>query len=253
VNVVFDNWPYRRRCAHRGAGLLAPENTLAAMRLGAAHGYRMFEFDVKLSGDGVLLLMHDALVDRTTNGHGRVASMSYGEVSRLDAGSWHSPQYAGEGVPTLARVAAWLIANGHQANIEIKPCPGRERETGAAAALEARSLWAQADVPPLLSSFSPEALDAARRAAPELPRALLSRELPGDWVARCRDLGCVAFDVDHRLLDREVIAQARRELLRVACYTVNDPGRARQLFDWGLDCLITDAVDRITADGQAAP
>ena len=252
MNVDFGNWPYQRRCAHRG-GRLAPENTLAAMRLGAAHGYRMFEFDVKLSGDGVLLLMHDAMLERTTNGRGRVASMSWGELARLDAGSWHSAQYAGEGVPTLARVAAWLIANGHQANVEIKPCPGRERETGAAAALEARALWAQAQVPPLLSSFSPEALDAARRTAPELPRALLLQELPGDWLARCRALGCVALDANHRVLDRDVIASAHDARLRVVCYTVNEPDRARQLFEWGLDCLITDAVDRIAPDGRAAP
>ena len=63
-------WPYPARCAHRGAGKLAPENTLAAIRHGAALGYRMFEFDVKLSADGVLVLMHDPTVDRTTSGHG---------------------------------------------------------------------------------------------------------------------------------------------------------------------------------------
>lgn len=248
MKVGFGDWPYRRLVAHRGAGKLAPENTLAAMRLGASHGYRMFEFDAKLSGDGVAILMHDARVDRTTNGEGPVASMSFAQIARLDAGSWHSASYAGEGVPTLERVAAWLRANGLQANVEIKPCPGRERETGAAVAREARALWQGADVPPLLSSFSPEALEAAREAAPELPRALLMDTMPGDWVERCERLGCVAVDANHRLLDAGVIERAHAARLRVACYTVNDPDRARQLLDWGLDCLITDAVDRIAAD-----
>lgn len=243
--VDFDNWPYPAFAAHRGAGALAPENTLAAIRTGFDHGHRMFEFDVKLSGDGVLLLMHDPLVDRTTDGRGRVAGLRWGELARLDAGSWHSPRFAGEPVPTLARVARWLRANACRANIEIKPCPGREAETGAAAALEALSLWHDAEVPPILSSFSEEALDAARRAAPVLPRALLLGELPSDWLERCRTLECVALDLSHRVLEPRVIEQAKAGRLRVLTYTVNDPQRAGQLRAAGVDCVITDAVDRI--------
>lgn len=241
-------WPYPKHVAHRGAGRLAPENTLAAMRVGAAHGYRMFEFDVKLSGDGTLVLMHDALVDRTTAGTGRVASMSMADLARLDAGSWHSSRYAGEGVPTLGRVAAWLLANRLFANIEIKPCPGREVETGASAALEASLLWRNAQAPPLLSSFSEAALDAARRVAPALPRALLLDTLPADWMQRCAALGCVALDANHKVLDAEGIEAAHRAGLKVICYTVNDSARARALFDLGLDGLITDNVDGIVPD-----
>ena len=245
MNPTLANWPYPKRATHRGAGLLAPENTLAALRVGASYGYRMFEFDAKLSGDGVVILMHDATLERTTNGRGRVAALTLAEIAKLDAGSWLSAQYAGEGVPTLARAAAWLTANKLMANIEIKPCPGREAHTGAAVALEARALWRDAAVPPLLSSFSEEALAAARAAAPELPRALLMDHLPDDWLARCRALECVALDAEHQVLNAQVIADAHAAGLRVACYTVNDVQRAEQLTAWGLDCLITDAVDRI--------
>jgi glycerophosphoryl diester phosphodiesterase len=241
-------WPYPSRWAHRGAGKLAPENTLAAIRHGASLGYRMFEFDVKLSADGTLILMHDPMVDRTTDGRGRVAGLSLGELSRLDAGGWHSAAHAGEGIPTLARVARWLRANACLANIEIKPCPGREAETGAAAALEARALWADAEVGPLLSSFSEVALAAAARAAPNLPRALLLDEMPPDWADRAAALGCVAIDVNHHRLDAALIAEAHRLDLKVFSYTVNDPQRAALLFEWGLDALITDAVDLISPD-----
>src|SRR5690606_35198074 len=130
IRVSFDDWPYPTHIAHCGAGKLAPENTLAAIRLGAAHGYSMFEFDVKLSGDGVLLLMHDARLERTTDGRGQVAAHSFAQIAQLDAGGWHSAAYAGEPVPTLAQVARWLISNRALANIEIKPCPGRAAETG---------------------------------------------------------------------------------------------------------------------------
>lgn len=248
MRVDFGNWPYPARIAHRGAGRLAPENTLAAMRVGASHGYRMFEFDVKLSGDGVLLAMHDALVDRTTDGRGRVAGMRWGELARLDAGAWHSPAFAGEAIPTFARLAAWLIANGLQANVEIKACPGREAETGAAVALEARALWREVEVPPLLSSFSTTALEAARAAAPELPRALLVDRLEPDWPQRCAALGCVALDANHQALDAAAIRQAHAAGLRVLCYTVNEQDRAQRLVDWGVDGLITDAVDTIAPD-----
>jgi glycerophosphoryl diester phosphodiesterase len=246
--VDFDHWPYPAFAAHRGAGKLAPENTLAAMRMGFEHGYRMFEFDVKLSGDGVLVLMHDAFLDRTSDGSGRVGGMRWGELARLDAGSWHSPHFAGEPIPTLARIARWARANGCYVNIEIKPCPGREVETGAAAALEALALWHDAEWPPLLSSFSEEALDAARRAAPALPRALLLGELPEDWLERCRALHCVALDANFRALDGRVIEHAHAAGLRVVSYTINDPQRAAELRAEGLDCVITDAIDRITPD-----
>ena len=151
-------------------------------------------------------------------------------------------------MPTLARAAAWLQANALYANVEIKPCPGREAETGAAVALEMRACWRDEARPPLLSSFSEAALAAAASAAPELPRALLvTAEPPSDWLQRCRALGCVALDADHRALTRGLIARAHEAGLRVLAYTVNTPARARTLSGWGLDGLITDLVDRIPA------
>ncbi|QRQ88661.1 glycerophosphodiester phosphodiesterase [Cupriavidus oxalaticus] len=238
-------WPYPRHIAHRGAGKLAPENTLAAFRHGAGFGYRMFEFDVKLSADGKPVLMHDATLDRTTSGKGRVDALTLGELAQLDAGSWHGPAWAGEPVPTLAAIARYTQANGFLVNIEIKPVPGTEVRTGAAVALDAAALWAGAAVPPLLSSFSEEALAAAASVAPDLPRALLLDKLPGDWLARLHRLGCVALDANFRELDEGVIAAAHAAGYRVLSYTVNDRAKAAQLLGWGLDGLITDAVDQI--------
>jgi len=131
------NWPYPRLCAHRGAGKLAPENTLTAMRVGHAHGYGMVEFDVKLAADNVSFLLHDASLERTTSGRGRADAMPWRELARLDAGGWHSAKYAGEMLPTFAAIARWARAHGVACNVEIKPTPGRERETGAAVAIDA--------------------------------------------------------------------------------------------------------------------
>ncbi|AZG14186.1 glycerophosphodiester phosphodiesterase [Cupriavidus pauculus] len=248
MSDIGTHWPYPRHIAHRGAGKLAPENTLAAFRHGASFGYRMFEFDVKLSGDGKAVLMHDATLDRTSSGRGRVDALTLGELAQLDAGSWHGAAFAGEPIPTLAAVARYTQANGFLVNIEIKPVPGAETRTGAAVALDALSLWQGATVPPLLSSFSEAALEAARLAAPGLPRALLLDKLPADWLDRLRRLDCVALDANHRELNARVIADAHAAGFKVLSYTVNDPARAQDLLAWGLDGLITDAVDGIAPD-----
>jgi glycerophosphoryl diester phosphodiesterase len=248
MTTTLAAWPYPRLCAHRGAGKLAPENTLTAMRVGHAHGYRMIEIDVKLSADNVAFLLHDATLERTTSGRGRADALPWRELSRLDAGGWHSAKYAGEMLPTLAAIARWARAHDVRCNIEIKPTPGRERETGAAVALDAAQLWREAEIPPLLSSFSEDALVAARDAVPALPRALLLDELPQDWLRRLESLGCVALDVNHRELTAEIAASAHRAGHRVLSYTVNDPARARELLGWGVDTVITDAVDTIPPD-----
>jgi len=238
-------WPYPRLCAHRGAGKLAPENTLTAMRVGHAHGYGMFEFDVKLSGDNVSFLLHDATLERTTSGRGRADALPWRELARLDAGGWHSAKYAGEMLPTFASIARWARAHGVACNVEIKPTPGRERETGGAVALDAAALWRDADVPPLLSSFDEASLVAARDAAPQLPRALLLDELGEDWADRLRALDCVALDANHEALSAEIVKAAHRGGFRVCCYTPNDPARVAELATWGVDTIITDAVDQI--------
>ncbi|MGH8801374.1 MAG: glycerophosphodiester phosphodiesterase [Casimicrobiaceae bacterium] len=238
-------WPYPRLVAHRGAGRLAPENTLAALRLGFAHGYRMAEFDVKLSADGVAFLLHDATLQRTTSGRGRADALAWRDLALLDSGSWHSPAYAGETLPSLAAVAAFCRAGGMAVNIEIKSTPGRERETGAAVALDAQALWAGASVAPLLSSFDEASLVAAREVAPELPRAYLAERIPDDWRARVAGLGCIAIDLDHRLLTRARVDAFHAAGLRIAAWTVNDPARAEKLLGWGVDTVITDAIDRI--------
>lgn len=240
-------WPYPKLAAHRGAGKLAPENTLAAMRLGYLHGYRMIECDVKLSADGVPFLLHDATLDRTTNAQGRADGSTWRELSQLDAGSWHSPAYAGEPLPTLASIARWSRARGVAVNLEIKPTPGRERETGAAVALDAAALWNDADVGPLLSSFSEAALEGARDAVKELPRAYLADRLPDDWRERVARVACVAVDVKHTLLSQALCDAFHGAGLRIAAWTVNDQARAAELLRWGVDTVITDAVDVIPA------
>lgn len=249
--ITSGNWPYPRWIAHRGAGKLAPENTLAAFRLGAAQGYRMFECDVKLSSDGVAFLLHDDTLARTTNSQqqlGAGASMVAGDhpwsvLSQLDAGSWHSPRYAGEALPSLNAIAGFCLHNGYFLNLEIKPTPGLGQHTGEVVARHAARLWHGAPTPPLLTSFNPEALQAAHAAAPELPRGLLLDSLWSGWLETARRLDCVAIVCQHALWDRASVTQAKSAAFRTLSYTVNDKTAAQRLIELGTDALITDRVD----------
>ena len=237
-------WPYPSWIAHRGAGKLAPENTLAAFRVGASHGYRAFECDVKLSADGVPFLLHDSTLERTTPERGIAGTRPWADLSQLDAGSWHSHAFAGEPIPTLGAIAAFCLRNGHAVNIEIKPTEGQEAQTGTVVAHAAARLWARQAVPPLLSSFQAESLAAAQAAEPQLPRALLLESLRASWFDEAQALGCVAVVTDHRLMDAAVIARLHGVGLRALVYTVNDAERAQHLLALGIDGIITDAVDR---------
>ena len=250
-------WPYPRWIAHRGAGKLAPENTLAAFRLGASHGYRMFECDVKLSADGVPFLMHDATLARTTNAActekntalaSEVGGLNpWSALAQLDAGSWHSRAYAGEPLPTLENIAQFCLRNGHHLNIEIKPTPGTERDTGEAVARHAAHLWQGAAVPPLLTSFQVEALQGAQATAPELPRGLLLDTLWSGWLQAALAMDCVAIVCNHALWDKHSVAQARSAGFRTLSYTVNDEWAAQRLIQLDTDGIITDRVDLFSA------
>lgn len=238
-------WPYPRWIAHRGAGRLAPENTLAAFRLGAQHGYRMFESDAKLSSDGVLFLLHDATLERTSNGQGLAGALSMGELAQLDAGGWHSRAHAGEAIPTLEALARYCLANGYHLNVEIKPSPGQEEATGRAVGELLRRIWPANAIPPFLTSFKTAALEGARAAAPELPRGLLLDKLAegGADVQTALGLGCQAMVLDHALWDAALVARVHGAGLRALSYTVNDEWAAERLIALNTDGIITDRVD----------
>lgn len=248
--LPFKEWPYPQLAAHRGAGRSAPENTLAAFRKGAACGFHMMEYDVKLSADDVPILLHDDTLERTSNSQGRAADFQYAELARHDFGAWHSPAYAGEPIATLYSIAAYTRSNGIHSNIEIKPTTGMEHHTGERIARFARQLWQGATLPPLLSSFSEVALAAARDAAPELPRALLiESDLPADWRERVARLECIGLNLNHRYTTPDIVQQVRDAGLTLAIWTVNDKSRARELLAWGCNAIITDEVETL-APGQ---
>jgi glycerophosphoryl diester phosphodiesterase len=248
-------WPFPRIVAHRGGGTLAPENTLAGMLCGLMHGFHAVEFDVMCAADGIPVLMHDDKLGRTIAGSGSVAEYTARELQAMDAGGWKAAQFAGEPVPMFSQVIDFCCANGIWMNVEIKPVPGFEVVTGQAAAatlqayLKSRVLCsANTAATPLFSSFSFDALMAAKQTAPEIQRGYLMDKVMDDWRDKLQQLGAVALHTNHRYLTPEMATAIKDAGYGLFCYTVNDPERAREILGWGVDGFCTDRIDLIPAD-----
>jgi glycerophosphoryl diester phosphodiesterase len=247
-------WRYPRILAHRGGGTLAPENTMAGLLHGMRAGFRAIEYDVMLARDGVPVVMHDPFLGRTVPGSGHVYDYDALELAAMDAGGWFGAAHAGEPVPLFVEFAQFCKAHGVWMNIELKPAPGYEIETGDAVARIAAAMFAddlaagQLERAPLLSSFSIDALMAAREVAPQLPRACLMSELPPDWERRAREVEAVAIHVNHRHLTQQQAIEVKAAGFGLFCYTVNEAARARELLAWGVDAFCTDRTDLISPD-----
>lgn len=247
-------WPYPRLVAHRGGGILAPENTLAGMRCGLAYGFRGVEFDVMLAQDGVPVLMHDPLFGRTIRAPGGVLDYPAQALAALDAGSWLSESFRGEPVCTLLQVMQFCVEHGLWMNIEIKPAtPEAAAETGTVVATQVRQFFAPqlaAHEPgvndatlPLLSSFSFEALRAAQQVAPDIARGWLVDVIADGWLTQLQSLEAVALHTNQRHLSAALAAEVKQAGYGLFCYTVNEPARAREILGWGVDGFCTDRLD----------
>lgn len=230
--------------AHRGGGTLAPENTLAGLRLAVAMGYRAVEFDVMLSGDGTPVLIHDETVERTTNGCGAVSEMSDAQLFALDTGG-------GEHIPRFAEAADFCMANGLLANVEIKPATGYEAVTAERVAKMTAEKWAAAPVKPLISSFSLEALAIARDLAPNISRGVLYEDVPANWHAELQRLGAISLHCDATRVSDAVLAEAAEAGVPVLCYTVNSKNQAKILVDRGVSAMFTDRLDLFASETSA--
>jgi glycerophosphoryl diester phosphodiesterase len=236
---------------HRGAAGCAPENTLGGLRKAWELGCPWVEFDVRLTADGQLILLHDDRLRRTTDGRGSASALLLAALRRYDAGAWFGHSFKGEPVPTLAEALAVLGELGIGANVELKAARGREAETGAAAAAMLCRLWPCQLAPPLISSFRQDALAAARATASEIARGILFGAVPKNWRAIAESLECVAIHADHRRLHRAIVAEICEFEYPVLAYTVNDPGRAQTLFNWGVTSVFSDVPHILLAAGAA--
>jgi glycerophosphoryl diester phosphodiesterase len=233
--------------AHRGAMDSAPENTLAALYAAREQGALWAEVDVKITQDGVPILMHDDTLDRTTNGSGLVADASWEKVQTLDAGSWFDARYAGERVPHLDDVMRVALETELRLAIELKPCPGRARATTMVVLIEMAKKWPEGTEPPLISSFDVESLEIAAQLQPPWPRCFIMPDWRDDWREIVEKVGASAVSMDEKALTEERVAAFRSVEMPLLAYTLTDPARAKELLGWGVSAVYADRPRAILA------
>ncbi len=236
-----------RIVGHRGTAATAPENTLEGFRAAAAAGIGWVEFDVRLSADRVPMVIHDATLARTAGSEARIDRTAAADIARLSRA---------HPTPTLAETMVLLGELGLGANVEIKAV--RAPRAVADAVVETLDeVGRNRPVPVLVSSFSTAILDTIRRLADHRRRGLLVPRGTGDAIGLARRLGCISIHEDHRRLTARQVADWKAAGFLVVCYTVNDPARARMLFDWGVDSVISDApgalADRVDKGRRSGP
>jgi glycerophosphoryl diester phosphodiesterase len=229
--------------AHRGASAVAPQNTLAAFRKAMELGADGVELDAQLSADGVVVVIHDFTVDKTTDGTGDVATKTLAELEALDAGARFAPQFAGERIPTLAQVFETLEGK-LLVNVELKDFNPRRSALAALVVEVVRKHAMERRV--LSSSFNPFALRAVKRLAPEIPAGLLYAPHLAVYLRRAWLAPFVPHEARHpqsSMVTAQTMKWYRTRGLRVNAWTVDEPAEMRRLIALGVDGIITNKPD----------
>jgi glycerophosphoryl diester phosphodiesterase len=241
MNLFLQPRPRPLVIAHRGASAHAPENTLAAFRLAVEQAADAIELDVDLTRDGHVVVLHDATIERTTDGRGRVTDLALAEIRRADAGVWKAAAFKGERVPLLEEVFE-AVGQHLLINVEIKGMSlrGSGLEAKVAALIERHDLIDRV----LISSFNPFALRRVKRINPRLACGLIyAPDLPfflrKAWLAPLVP-GLTARHPHHSQVDKTVVDRCHAQGLAVNVWTVNQADVARAMIDAGVDGIIGD-------------
>lgn len=226
--------------SHRGAPKLAPENTLPSFREAARLGAKWLEVDVKLTSDLHAVIIHDRDVDRTTDGTGFVAGMTFEEVRALDAGAWFDPRFTGTRIPTLEELIETVLELDIGLQLEFKPTPGDDVETVEVSAAILKSMWPANRDRLFVSSLSMPCINTARRLLPDIPRVLAVTVPPRNPRAMLREADCQALQCKALLSEGDALKRLVDSGIEYALAVVNDPAEARKHLANGAQSILTD-------------
>ena len=229
--------------AHRGLSSLAPENTMAAIKLAAEHGVEWIEIDAIALGDGSIVIWHDNSIDRCSDGTGSMAEHSAQSITNLDCGSWFSQNYCGEKMLEIEPAIQLIQSLGLGLNLEIKLYEN-SAATVVAPVLEALLKHWQDFDKLIISSFDRAALDYCQLHAPQIQRGKLYREIPGNWQEELKQLAAGSLHCKYQHLTAQQAVAVKAQGYDLYCYTVNDPSAVSELWQWGIDAIITDYPQR---------
>lgn len=231
--------------AHRGASGYFPENTMLAFTKAEEMGCDGIETDVQMTRDGVLVLIHDERIDRTTNGSGLVKDYSYAELCRLDAGSWFGARFAGAKIPTAGELLLLARDTGISIDFEIKN--GIIQYEGIEEKLIELIYCYGWQEHVILSSFNHYSMVHCKEIAPDLKTGLLYMEGLYQPSRYARTTRADALHPYFHAVNEEIVREAHLEGLLVNTFTVNDPLTMRRLVMMGVDGIVTNYPDRLRA------
>jgi glycerophosphoryl diester phosphodiesterase len=203
------------------------------------------ETDIRLSADGVPVLIHDATVDRTTNGTGRVSDLTLAELQELDAGSWYAKTFAGLRIPTLEAFLVLLAASNKKAMLELKGDWSHEALVTVNTLIQSQGL----DRRVVLASFSIDTLARMQVAIPDLPRMVNIRDLPQDPVALVLEFDAIGVVTSPPSVEADpaVVDRIHRAGYGILLYTLNKEQSWRSALSLGVDGIITDKPSALDA------
>lgn len=233
--------------AHRGSSGTAPENTLAAFRLAIEAGVDMIEIDIRMTRDYHLVVHHDRRLGRTNNGTGFVWDRSLQELRLLDAGSWYSPKFRGEPIPSLREVMD-MVPPGVGLNIEVKTDgdPRKNHALEESCILMVRERGFEKRV--IFSSFDHKLLRRLHSLDPEVQIGALYvpvRDMAKKPSAIARRTGAAAFICSRTQLRRRQVIDAHEHAMKVAVYGVNSVTHLSEVLRSGADVIVTDFPERM--------
>jgi glycerophosphoryl diester phosphodiesterase len=229
--------------AHRGASGHAPENTLAAFRKAVSLGAAFIETDLQLSRDAHFVAIHDATVNRTTNGQGAVHDLTLAELRRLEAGSWFGSEFSGERIPTLEEILQFSKKNDVVFYLELKPSGSWGGEHALIGALRDFGEIPRA----VVISFDPSMVLNLHNIEPTLMTGLLYDGQMEKPAEKAVEIGARQLIARGDLVTPSLLEQARKKDLQVVCWTINQPAHMRMLIEAGVQGIMSDYPDRLVA------
>ena len=229
--------------AHRGASGYYPENTLIAFKKAIEMGCSGIETDVQLTKDGVLVLIHDEKINRTTDGAGWIKDYSYKKLSKLDAGTWLSKKFCKERIPTAEELICLVKSKDIIINFELKngvvPYEGMEEK------IISLIYKHKMESKVILSSFNHYSMVKCKGISKEIKTGVLYEEILYKPYAYAKMAGAKAIHPNYQAINEEIIRESRAADIDVNIYTVNDEKRMRQFLNMKVDGIITDYPDKL--------
>lgn len=232
------DFPFPKYIAHRGASAHFPENTLLAIKKAKEMGASWIEFDVNVTKDNVPIIFHDETLERIAKQKTILSALNYLELHAIDIGSWFSPYYKEERIPSLQDVLSLASTLHLNLNIELKPSVGREEDTVSAVLTEIKKSQFQENI--LFSSFSMECLAILRQHCSQCAIGLLFHQWDEQWQEKNRQLKPISIHLNAHIVTPKRIQAIKQQNLKIMVYTVNSVASARSLFYLGVDGIFSD-------------